>query len=138
MFVDGFSNGQRCWNAVDEENWLERFSRLAPLALKARARALKNALRFRSAVKLALSILSGDQGVKIQASKMAARNITKAMEETEAKNGNDNFLTAMPEASPKAEPKRSSLTASAGIDDIFFVFLKTWLRLLLLCLRCFF
>merc|ERR550532_2911544 len=43
------------------------------------------------------------------------------MEETEAKNGNDNFLTAMPEASPKAEPKRSSFTASAGIDDIFFV-----------------
>merc|ERR1711860_217284 len=42
------------------------------------------------------------------------------MEETEAKNGNDNFLTAMPDASPKAEPKRSSFTASAGIDDIFF------------------
>merc|ERR1712137_1407240 len=56
------------------------------------------------------------------------------MEETEAKNGNDNFLTAMPDASPKAEPNRSSLIASAGIDDIFFVFLKTWLRLLLLCL----
>ena len=85
-------------------------------------KASLRALRFRSAVKLASSILSGDQGVKIRASKMAARNITKAMEDTEAKNGNDNFLTAMPEASPKAEPKRSSLTASAGIDDIFFVF----------------
>ena len=83
-------------------------------------KASLRALRFRSAVKLASSILSGDQGVKIRASKMAARNITKAMEDTEAKNGNDNFLTAMPEASPKAEPKRSSFTASAGIDDIFF------------------
>ena len=40
MFVDGFSIFQRCWTAVDEDNWLERFSRLAPLALKSALRSL--------------------------------------------------------------------------------------------------
>ena len=42
VFVDGFSNGQRCWKAVDEDNWLERFSRLAPLALKSAFRSLRS------------------------------------------------------------------------------------------------
>ena len=42
MFVDGFSIFQRCWKAVDEDNWLERFSRLAPLALKSSLRSLRS------------------------------------------------------------------------------------------------
>ena len=42
VFVDGFSIFQRCWKAVDEENWLERFSRLAPLALKSAFRSLRS------------------------------------------------------------------------------------------------
>ena len=46
VFVGGFSNFQRCWTAVDEDSWLERFSRLASLALKSAFRSLRPGFEF--------------------------------------------------------------------------------------------
>ena len=41
VFMKGFSFFQRRWAAVDKENWLERFPRLAPLALYSSLRSLR-------------------------------------------------------------------------------------------------
>lgn len=78
------------------------------------------AFRFKSEAKLASSIFKGDQGTKILASNMAARNTTKATEAIPAKTGSESFFTTIPEQRPKAPPKRISLIVSA--EDILNCF----------------
>ena len=46
--MKGFSFFQRRWAAVDEENWLERFPRLAPLALYSSLRSLRSKIQLKA------------------------------------------------------------------------------------------
>ena len=71
VFVDGFSISQRCWTAVDEETWLERFSRLASLALKSAFRSLRSIISANIWVWLLLDSASKDGRAQERALKSA-------------------------------------------------------------------
>ena len=90
------------------------------------------ALRFKSEAKLASSILRGDQGVKILASKMAALNMMKATEDTPASMGADNNLTTRPDPRPQSPPKSNSFTTSLRMEDMFVYFESAVAKSLLL------
>merc|ERR1719273_2832972 len=108
----------------------KKFSRRNISNLLLSLRASLRAFLFRSAVKLASSILRGDQEAKRRPSKTAARKATKATEARPAMKGNESFFTARPVQRPKAPPNTSSLNASLDIfsqfDEFFFLNLFVW------------